>query len=267
MIAALAACGAAVFSFFQTKMMYKASKHDAYVQKNLQSASLALFYATQIIPRCSYMHMALAHSDAYASLKSDLSKSYYRKGPVKFDSDEFKCITGKTPFDFTKALWKELETDDSNVFHDTMRAHIYLQISYPSIGSQINPTIPDQDEETDKVACDKTNVFLLKEEFSTIAVELLNDLEYFSMSINTGVADSDTLYPSIHQTFFDIARELYWCICNTNKTTEKAADRYYTHVIDLYNSWQEECDSCSKRLDNEKTTSNEIYKINRDAAL
>jgi hypothetical protein len=63
---------------------------------------------------------------------------------------------------------------------------------------------------------------------------LLNRLEYFSMYFNTNTADHDTVYQSLHQSYFSIVIWMYFDISSRNKAPK---DHYFTNIITLFNTW------------------------------
>lgn len=71
-------------------------------------------------------------------------------------------------------------------------------------------------------------------------VELLNTLEWFSMYFVNHIADEDTAYQSLHQTYLGIVRQLYYFISRNNSD---AYNKYYTNIIELYNKWQTKSDN------------------------
>jgi hypothetical protein len=72
---------------------------------------------------------------------------------------------------------------------------------------------------------------------------LLNNLEYFSMYFNTNVADSDTVYQSLHQTYLGLVTWLYLDISTRNREPK---DHYFTNVILLFNAWNKEYNTQAK---------------------
>ncbi len=71
--------------------------------------------------------------------------------------------------------------------------------------------------------------------FKLIVSDTLNKLEYFSMAVNHNVAESEMLYPSLHQTYLNFVRFMYPYICMENIDEEN----YYTNIIELYRTWEE----------------------------
>ncbi|MBQ9425684.1 MAG: DUF4760 domain-containing protein [Erysipelotrichaceae bacterium] len=68
-------------------------------------------------------------------------------------------------------------------------------------------------------------------------IGMLNKLEYFSMTFNTNLADEEVVYPSLHQSFLKTVKYLYPHICYLN--SGETSDKYYTHIIELYNLWKD----------------------------
>ncbi len=69
--------------------------------------------------------------------------------------------------------------------------------------------------------------------FKRLVCDTMNNLEYFAMSVNQNVAESDMLFVSLHQTYLLFIKYVYPYICNCNKDDEYL----YTNVIDLYRKW------------------------------
>lgn len=76
----------------------------------------------------------------------------------------------------------------------------------------------------------------LRYEFSIALSGILNNLEYFSMHFTHKTADESVVYQSLHVTFLEIVRLLYFDICFNNLTTSEK--KLYTNVIELYNLWK-----------------------------
>ena len=65
--------------------------------------------------------------------------------------------------------------------------------------------------------------------------DLLNKLEYFCICFNSGIADEDTVYQSLHNAFFSCVHMLY-IPCFYNNTSE--SDRLFSNVSSLYLKWK-----------------------------
>lgn len=78
--------------------------------------------------------------------------------------------------------------------------------------------------------------------FRVILCDTMNTLEYFAMTVNQNVAESEMLYDSIHQTFLFFVKLVYPFICEQNIDEEL----YYPNIIKLYKTW------VSKKAKNDK---------------
>lgn len=79
------------------------------------------------------------------------------------------------------------------------------------------------------------NASLLLKDFFQEQVELLNQLEHFSMSCRYGLSDEKILYQSLHKTFLAMVWMLYPAISSRNISEE---DKTYTNVIWLFLKWR-----------------------------
>lgn len=68
-----------------------------------------------------------------------------------------------------------------------------------------------------------------------IICETLNNLEYFSLHFNYGLADKITVYQSLHQTYLKMVQMLYYDISINNAPGKQ---KLYTNVIELFNDWK-----------------------------
>ncbi len=73
--------------------------------------------------------------------------------------------------------------------------------------------------------------------FGKILQQLMNDLEYFAMHFTKNTADESSVYQSLHVGYIRIVRALYYDISSRN--SGKAAEKYYTNIIELYHTWSE----------------------------
>ena len=68
---------------------------------------------------------------------------------------------------------------------------------------------------------------------------LANKLEYFGICLNSGIADEDTVYQSLHSVFFQCVHMMYVFIFFSN-TSE--SDRFFANMSSLYVRWKERYD-------------------------
>lgn len=64
--------------------------------------------------------------------------------------------------------------------------------------------------------------------------ETANNLEYFALHFRHNTADQSVIYQSLHKSYFEIVRMLYYFIAKNNTDL---SDKLYTNVSWLYNEW------------------------------
>ena len=88
------------------------------------------------------------------------------------------------------------------------------------------------DQDTEKIVV-KNESFLMNDFFQELS-DMLNQLEWFSMSCRYGLADEKIIYQSLHQAFLETVRVLYPFISKSNIDNE---DKFYTNIIWLQDKW------------------------------
>ncbi|MCM1159366.1 MAG: hypothetical protein NC300_11390 [Bacteroidales bacterium] len=71
-------------------------------------------------------------------------------------------------------------------------------------------------------------------DYAKIVVETLNNLEYFSMYFVHNTADHTVVYQSLHMTFLEVVKILYYDISSVNKNGER---KFFINIITLFNKW------------------------------
>lgn len=261
-VAAISSAFAAYFAFKQGKLMKAQLDTDRYLRQNEKSIELAKMFAEEIVPQSSYINSMVHCSNSFKEIANIIS----RTETSRFNSDEYKEIVGEHPSETLNKIKKELTSIDS--YKSVINAASQLKLTKPDVGFQRRVHICRTDKhqetsDTNHVTKSKKNkkskkpatntetdghpssessqhredeLFLAYMEFAHVENSLLNKLEHFCMALNSEVADDAVLYPSLHQVFFSIVSSLYVFICNANDGNP--TDRYFTHIIKVYNKWQ-----------------------------
>ena len=69
---------------------------------------------------------------------------------------------------------------------------------------------------------------------SKLITNVLNNMEFFALHFTHNVADESVVYKSLHQTYNNIVKLLYYNIANKNPLS---TTKYFTNVIELYSIW------------------------------
>ena len=69
-----------------------------------------------------------------------------------------------------------------------------------------------------------------------LITKVLNNMEFFSLHFTHNVADESVVYKSLHQTYIDIVKTLYYNIAKINPLS---TTKYFTNIIELYKLWND----------------------------
>lgn len=135
---------------------------------------------------------------------------------------------------------------------DFVNAVINANIIY-NLGLSIpNVAMTDDSKNYSQKACsgdssiDEINLYIASSAFIREEVNgILNNMEYFAMNFSHGTADDSVIYQSLHQSYIEIVRMLYY---NIAKVNTKSHEKYYTNVIDLYNKWIEKMSNDEEKV-------------------
>lgn len=121
---------------------------------------------------------------------------------------------------------------------------VKLQVAY--LIEHYKPQNVDRDKETGEiheVTYSEKDKMEAMHSISSIIGELSNGLEYFSINFNSGIADEDTVYQSLHGVFFGCVYMIYMFAFKNN---EKESDRLFSNTSSLYNKWKQKHDQLAK---------------------
>lgn len=121
---------------------------------------------------------------------------------------------------------------------------VKLQVAY--LIEHYKPQNVDRDKETGEiheVTYSEKDKMEAMHSVSSIIMELSNGLEYFSINFNSGIADEDTVYQSLHGVFFGCVYMIYMFVFKNN---EKESDRLFSNTSSLYNKWKQKHDQLAK---------------------
>lgn len=234
LVANLATTSMVGFAAYQCVILKKDYKLKNEKEERAKAIELSKFYADNLINNINYLFYIFSESGIDTKLKH-----------LKFT--QLKEFDQQELFDLIEEnSLREIKTKLNNIDPDILaKANLSFVGKYSKESIVEHSTFLSLESEA-QVAADsikKTHkptssnvVFHLKyyTEFNNIMVSTLNSLEYFCMSFNNGIADEETIYQSLHQSFLGIVKLLYFKIADINLTGK---DKYYTNIISLFNKW------------------------------
>lgn len=87
---------------------------------------------------------------------------------------------------------------------------------------------------------------LIRSDFNNRIYSALNNLEWFAMNFKNGIANDSLLYQSLHQSYLEFIRLMYYVISSMNSDPKS---KYFTNVIWLYLYWSDKYDEKCKQED------------------
>ncbi|WP_394883733.1 DUF4760 domain-containing protein [Clostridium tertium] len=252
----LATILALVFVAWQIRMAKNEQKLQHNKQERLKAIELAELYSEKLIVNITYLCKVYADSgiqDKFRNIKYHELK--------EFDKYELKTIFSENEIDEINKAMANINTDilinasiclSSNSKKDELDCLLEARSIDKTIKNlyeveeQISAT-HESDEITrnKEILKNRNKINERKGKKSYYALyydklyvdtlnETLNTLEYFCMYFNSQVADEETVYQSLHQSFLSMVKILYFRIASRN---ENGKDKYYTNIIQLYNKW------------------------------
>lgn len=214
----------AVFVAYQAHLFRKdfqvRNEHSAF---NI-SYQLAKYYAEKILPRIG----------AANNIIRKISQQAVPAETLKEKIVDFSAFTEPEATTlFSKNAIEKFHNDYRHCVDEDMLAQffsIYHGIPYLEVKNDWKNTLSNATpEEREQFYKDLSH--LMQRDIA----DVFNHLEYLSMYFYSGLADSDTVYVSLHQTFLDFIASSYLYIAERNKSPKHA---FFTHIIALYKKWR-----------------------------
>jgi hypothetical protein len=196
------------------------SEISKYKNERIQKAiDLSAYYKDNILDKMAQIAFVYKKSGIH-----EILQTVEQNRMEVFDTHELKQLYTENNIDKIKKI---LDSDDflSAVAYVNDR----LGLNVPG---QETIVIDSNSNEISKIKIDKfkTCDYFLNE----IVIETLNNMEYFSMHFTHNTADDSVVYQSLHSSYIDITRLLYYNIAKKNETGH---NKYFTNIIELYNLW------------------------------
>lgn len=223
-----------LFGAYQIYLDKKERELQNRKQERLKAIDLAGLYSKELINNISYL------SSVYE--KAGIQEKLQKIKPIqlkKFDRAELEEL-------FTLQEIKEIDEAMNNIdlkilmdeaykHFKNRKEHIVEFITDSAIHFKVKneEAVSTLDDDTFYKQNMLNDLYYNKIYRNTLN-DTLNTLEYFCMYFNSGVADEETIYQSLHQSFISMVQVLYFKISFRNYNGK---DKYYTNIIDLYEKW------------------------------
>jgi hypothetical protein len=262
----VASIGSTIFVAIQVwflKKDYKVKNDKAEREKAIE---LSKFYCEKIIPKISYFFYIFKNIGVdkilgdlkYADLKefdnSEINDLIGKKNlstiNQKVDNVDLNILINASNLLQEKPLNEFLNDLTTLEIEKSIQKQAKREIASTK-SDEKNEILDKKDDEKKKQQINQRTYIYYKSkycsEFESTITETLNFLEYFCMSFNSGIADEETVYQSLHQSFLGCVKVLYFWIAQQNLSGK---DKYYTNIIKLFNKWSERYnEQCTKEVE------------------
>ncbi len=190
------------------------------------SYQMARYYAEKIIPRMLAVQNIIRKINQRSVTPETFEEK--RKSFSGFTKSEAVCLFSDDILDkFANEINTLTSEDDLAEFFSQ-----YHRIPELKIKRDWANYLCDASSESDKDQLYKDLAFNMQRDIA----DVFNHLEYFSMYFYSGLAESETVYVSLHQTFLDFVATSYLYIAAKNQSAKHA---YFLHTIALYKKWMQ----------------------------
>jgi len=204
------------------KQEFKLRQQEIYQrdkEKITKAAELAGYYKDNILPNLREIKKIFKSSGIFEILEKMEMGSIKEFDIVELEEnlssqDRQRIKELGTPQDLTTAMLKE---------------GVAYNIDYGTLMGVIG----GQDTEAKNQESEQCNTYP-KDNYAELIVNTLNSLEYFSMYFVHNVADHTVVYQSLHMTFLEALRMLYYNISSINV---KGEQKFYVNTIILFRTW------------------------------
>jgi hypothetical protein len=216
--------------------------------KQATKSSDAQLSQANVIHEESSKHMTIRESVAIAKLFQEkivtliciITDIYFSSSLKEFADNR---LSDKNIYDFEEKEATALFGPDCLERHNNALLNLDAKLAYGFLCAHL-PN--DHSLQSIKIkedgSLDKNQVFEIRSTFFNMISDALNTLEWIAMLLNTGAANDDVIYQSLHQKLLPFIRLNYFSISSCNKGSNPV-DKFYCNLLELYNRWN------SKRLE------------------
>ena len=228
----------AIIAFTSAACAILTFNHQKKRSKKAEACRLAAHYANVILKKNAFITSVFSNSgvDKYIKDHVDMREIH------EFDRNEMTRILDSNAITCDEFVGKVLEVDPKVIFNCRMTSAcsgIERDITFSGY-------IEVDAETGEKKLC---NEAFLVNDFLQEITELLNQLEWFGMNFQYGVADEELLYQSLHKTYLSMVWMLYPIISYNNINNQ---DKLYTNVIWLFNEWRKRLTMINRKAERKR---------------
>lgn len=203
---------------------YRAYQHQKDRSRKESACNLAQYYASNIIDKYSDISMVFDS----AGITGVIQKAFDLRDLQNFDKEEL--------LDFLKKSEMPFEVFEEKLTRIDPKYLLGARMSRACSADDRTNTMCNYTTSDENGGVKIINGTYLQIDFEREISGLLNELEWFAMNCQYGLADEELLYQSLHQTYLSTVWMLYFFISIRNVNNE---DKLYTNVSWLFTKWRD----------------------------
>lgn len=223
----------AIIAFVSAVCAFLTYNHQKNRSKKAEACNLAAHYAKEVLDKNSFITNVFIQSGIDQYIKSNISMNDIQS----FDHGEMERLLVEKNISPKEFMDKIYDVDPVVVFNCKV-ARTCTTMERDLIVADY--MVVDDESGERKLRNEK---FLLNDFYQEIG-ELLNQLEWFGMNFQYGIADEALLYQSLHKTYLSMVWMLYPFISCQNTTNE---DKLFTNVVWLFDEWRKRLKKISNK--------------------
>lgn len=202
------------------------------VEQVQKAIDLSSFYKDKILKPYQAIYYVYLNSGVL-----DILNLIKQEDMIAFDTVELDLILGETNINALKTIQEK-----PAFYKSVLEANGIYNLNLYMLQKNVMT-----DTETENPDIEINLNSLLISFMSGIVTNMLNDLEFFAMHFTHNTADESVVFQSLHQTYIQIIKNLYYNISRYNKPSE---GKYYTNIIELYEIWYKRSEEQKKTARN-----------------
>ena len=221
----------AVWQYYYAQKSAELQYRTSRIEKAIQ---LSEYYKDNILCNVNLLYSIYRQSGIY-----DIIKKFDDKEIEYFDYEEMNNIYGAETIDKIK------EIVNSKNFCEIVLKNI-IALGFDDF---INRYATKVLQEDGSITFGINETGIMHSFLNGLVSKTLNNLEYFSMNFTHDISDESVVYQSLHVTYLELVRLLYYEISVKNVFL---GDKLYTNVTELYRIWSKRSKEKKAELKNVK---------------
>lgn len=217
-----------IFVIYQAEVFVKDYKSKREREEFDTSYKMAKYYADNIIPNLTCINIIFSH------INKNIDKDFYNK------ADEFKNFTAIEAIEiFGKDIIQRYQAETRNIPEERIQLFEAFSTGKTTVEIKREWASYNFTPEEKKIFLKQKRIGIMNK-----LTYVINDIEYFAMYFCSGLAITENVYMSLHQTYLNCVITCYLLICSQNTTI---GHEFYTHTISLYLKWKDESTKRDKK--------------------